>query len=103
MAEGAAEPAEEIRREAGAARVEVAQIGGEELLGAVAAVGALRGLAAEERADVGERAQDLLLARQVAARSSPGPAGDQTLDGREVGVVAEHQAPRLLQALGPPP
>ena len=66
----------------------------------MATVGAVRGLAAEERADVGERAQDLLLAGEVGARRPAGRTGDQALDGAEVGVVAEHQAPCLLQALG---
>ena len=101
MSESAAEAVEELRRQAGAARVQIAQIGEQVLLGAVAAVGAVRGLAAEERADVDEGAQDLLLAPQVGGWRLAGPSGNEALDPAQIGVVAEHQAPRLLQALAP--
>ncbi len=101
VGEDAAELVEEARGEALAASVEVAQVGEEVLLGAVPPVaGPLAGVAAEERADVREREEDLLFQVQAGVGAMAQLARDEALHRAGAGVVAEHEAAGLLQALG---
>ena len=101
MAEGAAELVEEAAGQAGAARVEVAQIGEEVLLGAVAAVGLRPSAGWRRKRELTSTKARRISSSRGSRRSPRGRlAGDQALDAAAVGVVAEHQAPRLFQALG---
>ena len=100
VGESAAELVEEQRRQAGAAGVQVPQIGEQVLLGAVTAVVLRPGgrLAAEEGGDVHEGAEDLLFPERVAGRARPrGGSGEQALHPAGIGVVALDEAPDLRQ------
>ena len=100
VGEGAAELIDEAGGQALAAGVEVAQVGEEVLLGAVAAIAAtaVRRMAAEERADVGEGAEDLLFQAELPFAAAGG-SRDEALDGAGIGVVTEDQPAGLLEAL----